>query len=149
MRKAITLVELLVIAVPALLILALLVHLLVRTTAADRWQGARLGALDALVIASEHVRHDLANCREGQIDLTPDRLAISSAATYTNTSGFRRDGRRLHAAPLPKAAWSWRDDRAALLHVDLMADEARRVSLETEIHVPDRAARAEYASWAP
>jgi hypothetical protein len=123
MRRGVTLVELLVIALPALAILGLLVHLLVRTVATDRWQDAKLSGLDAVVIAGEHLRHDAANGRE----------------VHQTTARKHRQRATVTC--------SWDDEPSGLLAVRLAAEGG--VTLDTRVHLPDRALRSEHGSWAP
>jgi hypothetical protein len=155
-RGGLTLIELLLVAIPALLLLGLVLHLIVRSFAADRWNGARLGSVDAVLIATEHLRADLATTRAGDVQLGPDGLSIATGAAGSDSravyaplaNGFlRRNGRPLRGASLSAAAWSWSPEHPSLLHLELAGTDQGRVSLQTQVQVPERAARLDYPGW--
>lgn len=159
-RRGVTLVELLCVAIPALLLLGLVLHLILRGFSGDRWQAARLGSLDAVLIAAEHLRADLAASPGGQVQIADGALSIgtgdalaagaSTRAVYGPIrAGFLdRNGKPVRGAPLSGASWAWDARAPALLHLELTGDAAGHVRYQADVHVPDRAARLAYPGFA-
>lgn len=172
-RKAHSLVEILIIAVPTILILGVCLYMLSRMSYQDSWNDTRLRSTEAVLMSWENLRTDMANQAGGAVETTENGLIIQRQLTgvaaepevirYTHDAGARkleRNGRGVGNAPIDQADFSWVQEYQGARYNSLLRAritsrsgtesgpvKSHEHALEGLIHVPAKANAQRYSGW--
>lgn len=172
-RKAHSLVEILIIAVPTLLILGICLYMLSRMSYQDTWNDTRMRSVEALLMSWENLRTDMAGQAGGAVEATGDGLIIQrqlpgvaaepEIIRYQHDGAGRkleRNGRSVGNAPIDQADFTWVQEYQGARYNSLLrakvssqsgADtgpvKSHEHSLEGLIHIPAKANAQRFSGW--
>lgn len=172
-RRAHSLVEILIIAVPTILILGVCLYMLSRMSYQDSWNDTRLQSVEGLLMSWENLRTDMAGQAGGQVEATGDGLIIQrqmpgvaaepEVIRYQHDPSSRkleRNGRGIGNAPIDQADFSWIQEYQGARYSSLLRArissrsgtgngpiKEREQTLEALIHIPAKANTQRYSGW--